>query len=198
MPGYKNLLTYKLTKIIFNLTWEFVPDYYYRLEDGRQRDQMKQAARSYKQNNVEGSEERSLSSKLKLYDVSRSSGGELLEDYEDILSLERLPRWDKNDSRLTRLRLFMEGYPSNPSNPPVPSCPSCSYVLQTLGKRVVRGNRWTREETEIIANYLVDLISRANYLLDRQINAVEEKHRREGGYNENLLKKRLAFRKSQL
>lgn len=48
MEGYKKLLSYKLTLIQFLLTWEFVPQYYFRLEDSRQRDQLKQAVRSKK------------------------------------------------------------------------------------------------------------------------------------------------------
>jgi four helix bundle suffix protein len=47
-----------------------------------------------------------------------------------------------------------------------------------------------------VVNYLIDLLTRSGYLLDRQINAVEEKHQREGGYRENLLKKRLEYKKS--
>lgn len=90
MDGYKKLISYKLTLIEFCLTWEFVPAYYYRIEDGRQRDQLKQAVRSKKQNIVEGSDERSLSSKLKLYDVARSSGGELGEDFGDIRKIRKI------------------------------------------------------------------------------------------------------------
>jgi len=49
-------------------------------------------------------------SKLKLYDVARSSGAELGEDLEDILRLEGLPRWDKNDPRLKKIRLKIENF----------------------------------------------------------------------------------------
>ena len=110
MEGYKQLISYQLTLIEFCLVWEFVPEYYFKIEHGRQRDQIKQAARSKKQNIVEGSEERSLSSKLKFYDVARSSGAELGEDLEDILRLEGLPRWDKNDPRLKKIRLKIENF----------------------------------------------------------------------------------------
>lgn len=200
MEGHKKLLTYKLSQISFDITWDFIPQYYNLREEGRQRDQSKQAARSHKQNIVEGSSERSLSSKLKLYDVSRSSSQELLEDYEDILRLENLSRWNKNDSRLIKIRRIIENYPSNlsaPSCPSVPPKPSVSSVLEAAGlkgkRRIRRGEG--QKEVEIIANYMIDLLTRCNYLLDCQINAVEEKHRTEGGYNENLLKKRLDYKK---
>lgn len=74
--GYKQLISYKLARIAFDLGWDFVPKYYSKYEDHRQRDQIKQALRSYKQNIVEGSSERSLSSKLKLYDVAKASAME--------------------------------------------------------------------------------------------------------------------------
>lgn len=187
--GYKQLISYKLAQIAFDLGWDFVPRYYAKIEDSRQRDQIKQALRSHKQNIVEGSSERSLSSKLKLYDVSKSSGMEALEDFEDILRFEDLPRWDKNDQRLKKLRNAFESYPPNPSNPSIPSRPSVKAVEEVLGG--LEG----REGLEAVVNYLVDLLTRSGYLLDRQINAVEEKHQREGGYNEKLHRKRLDYRR---
>lgn len=188
--GYKSLISYKLAQIAFDLGWDFVPTYYKRFEDSRQRDQIKQALRSHKQNIVEGSAERSISSKLKLYDVAKSSGMEALEDFEDILRLERLPCWSKDDPRLKKLRQIFEGYPSYPSNSSIPSRPSVKAVTEALGG--LEG----REGLEAIVNYLIDLLTRSGYLLDRQINAVEEKHQREGGYNEKLLRRRLEYRKS--
>lgn len=187
--GYKQLISYKLAQIAFDLGWDFVPRYYRKIEDSRQRDQIKQALRSHKQNIVEGSSERSLSSKLKLYDVAKSSRMEAIEDFEDILRSENLPRWGKDDPRLRKLHQVFEGYP-NPSNPSTPPRPSVKAVTEALG------GLGGREGLEAMVNYLVDLLTRSGYLLDRQINAVEEKHQREGGYNEKLLKKRLEYRKS--
>lgn len=46
--GYKSLISYKLAQIAFDLGWDFVPKYYERFEDARQRDQIKQALRSHK------------------------------------------------------------------------------------------------------------------------------------------------------
>lgn len=186
--GYKSLISYKLARIAFDLGWDFVPKYYYRIEDSRQRDQIKQALRSHKQNIVEGSSERSLSSKLKLYDVAKASGMEALEDFEDILRFQRLLRWNKDDSRLKKLRQIFEGYP-NPSNSPIPPFPSIVSVSEALGG--FEG----KEGVDATVNYLIDLLTRGGYLLDKQINAVEEKHQKEGGYNEKLLRNRLAYKK---
>jgi four helix bundle suffix protein len=190
--GYKSLISYILAQIAFDLGWDFVPKYYKRIEDSRQRDQIKQALRSHKQNIVEGSSERSLSRKLNLYDVAKSSGMEALEDFEDILRFERMPRWNKDDQRLKKLRQVFEGYPSNPSYPSNPTHPSAKKVQEVLGG--LEG----QEGIEATVNYLIDLLTRSGFLLDCQINAVEEKHQREGGYKENLLKRRLAYRRSKL
>jgi four helix bundle suffix protein len=176
--GYKQLLTYKLAQVAFDLGWDS--------EDHRQRDQIKQALRSHKQNIVEGSAERSLSAKLKLYDVARSSGMEALEDFEDILRLLNLPKWSKNDPRLAKLRLVFES-PSSPSNPSVPP------VLRVLGISEGQDGLGGREGIEGVVNYLVDILIRNAYLMDRQIDAVEQKHKIEGGYNENLAKRRREY-----
>lgn len=188
--GYKSLISYKLAQIAFDLGWDFVPKYYPRIEDSRQRDQIKQALRSHKQNIVEGSGERSLSKKLNFYTSAKSSGMEALEDFEDILRRERLDRWNRYDTRLKTLHQIFENYQSNPSIPSTPSYPSVKKVQEVLG-----GLEGT-EGIDAIVNYMVDLLTRSGYLLDKQINAVEEKHMQEGGYRENLLKKRLAYRKN--
>ena len=189
--GYKSLISYKLSQIAFDLGWDFVPKYYSKFEDSRQRDQIKQALRSNKQNIVEGSSERSLSSKLKLYDVAKASGMEALEDFEDILRIEQLPRWNKDDPRLKKLHQVFEGYPSYPTNSSIPPFLSVKSVADVLG------GLGGREGIEANVNYMIDLLTRSGYLLDRQINAIEEKHRKEGGYNEKLLQKRLAYKRSQ-
>lgn len=187
--GYKSLISYRLSQIAFDLGWDFVPKYYSKFEDSRQRDQIKQALRSNKQNIVEGSSERSLSSKLKLYDVAKASGMEALEDFEDILRIEHLHRWIKDDPRLKKLRQVFEGYPSYPSNSSTRSYPSVKSVTEASGG--LEG----KEGIEAVANYLIDLLIRSGFLLDKQINAIEEKHQKEGGYNEKLLQKRLAYKK---
>ena len=206
MQGYKTLLSYKLAKVVFDLAWELVPFIYPAYEDSRQRSQIKQAARSLKQNLVEGSEERSLSSKLKLFDVARASLGELLEDCEDVLRHKGLACWSKNDPRLVKLRAELEGYRPLYSHPSGSSVPSGSPptrvtigdILQVAGgtrrTKETRRNRLTEEELEIVINYLIDVLIRCGYLLDRQIDAVEEKHRTEGGYKENLYRKRKEYR----
>ncbi len=192
--GYKQLISYQLAAIAFQLGWEFVPLYYNRYEDARQRDQIKQALRSYKQNIVEGSSERSLSSKLKLYDVAKASAMEALEDFQDILVFEKLLQWKKGDVRLLRFHVVFE---RSPSDPYYTSYPSIGRIRAEMGLEEKEGldGKDKKAAIDAVANYMVDVIIRGGYLLDKQINAVEELHEREGGYKENLLKRRLAYRK---
>ena len=186
-PGYQSLISYKLAQIAFDLGWEFVPLYYNKYEDHRQRDQIKQALRSLKQNIVEGSSERSLSSKLKLYDVAKASGMEAREDFEDILRRLALSRFRKDDPRLVKLRKIFESSPS-----PSPSFPS---IFSWVRGQMEQGEKDGLEEQVEIVNYELDLLIRCGYLLDQQIRAVEKIHMEKGGYSENLLKKRLEYRR---
>lgn len=190
VPYYKTLRSYQLAELAFDIGWEFVPLYYSQHEDARQRDQIKQALRSFKQNIVEGTEDKSLSSKLKLYDVARASDAEAIEDFEDILRKEALVKWQPKDPRLIKLQQRLEFSSFSSSS----SFSSLSEILGLRGERILR--RLRRNEIDLIVNYELDLLIRAGFLLDRQISAVEEKHRTCGGYKENLLKKRLEYRSS--
>ena len=83
--NYRELISYKKTLVIYDITYYFVHKF---LEKGdRTIDQMIQAARSRKQNIVEGCSASATSSKteLKLLNVAKASLQELLIDYEDFL-----------------------------------------------------------------------------------------------------------------
>ena len=71
--GYKFLLSYQYSSIIYDLTVEFCVFYLSGRELLRQRDQMTQAARSGKQNIVEGYSLESLESYIKLLGVAHGS-----------------------------------------------------------------------------------------------------------------------------
>ena len=82
---YEELLSYRKSLIIYDATVRFCE----RFMDRRDRtvDQMVQAARSGKQNIIEGSMASGTSkeSEIKLMNVARASLEELLEDYRDFL-----------------------------------------------------------------------------------------------------------------
>ena len=97
--GYRNLLTYQKSDVIFQGTAVFVKRF---LERGdRTIDQMVQAARSGKQNIIEGSEASATSkeTELKLTNVAKASLEELLEDYLDYLKIRSLPEWPKDSAK---------------------------------------------------------------------------------------------------
>ena len=96
---YRDLIFYKKTKILFDMTYWYKERYLDRGD--RTQDQMQQAARSGKQNIAEGKEDglTSAEMELKLVNVARSSLVELREDYEDQLMINRLPQWDKSHPR---------------------------------------------------------------------------------------------------
>ena len=83
--SYRNLISFRKAECIYDITYYFINA---NLEfKDRTRDQMLQAARSGKQNIVEGREAATTSrqTEIKLYNVARASLQELLQDYEDYL-----------------------------------------------------------------------------------------------------------------
>lgn len=175
-PGYKNLLVYKLAVIIFNLNDKFCS----RFINKRSRtfDQMIQASRSGKQNIVEGSLEKSLKGYIKLLGVSRASYGELKEDYIDFLRLKGLSLWNKDDLKVKELRKIRVGEGTDLAN--LPNWANLSNIIKN---------------PEVFANLMITLITLECYLLDKLTKSLEDKFTREGGYTENLFKKRLSYRK---
>ncbi len=88
--GYQDLLAFQKARIVYDGTVKFCA----RFLDKRDRtvDQMVQAARSGKQNILEGSQASGTSKEMeiKLVNVARASLEELLEDYQDYLRVRAL------------------------------------------------------------------------------------------------------------
>ena len=93
---WENLYFYQKAKALYSITFYFAHKYLVRGD--RTIDQMIQAARSGKQNIVEGSADGASSTEmeLKLLTVARASIKELREDYEDYLNVRRLKIWDSS------------------------------------------------------------------------------------------------------
>ncbi len=148
----------------------------------RTTDQMQQSARSGKQNIVEGVGQSQVSKggEIRLLGVAKASLDELLSDYEDYLRQNSLEIYPKTDPRVMKFR-------------------ETGYRLSNLGNLSDLGNLLVKPalpgNPQDDANFLLTLCHMETYLLDRQIKALEEKLIREGGYRENLLKKRLEQRK---
>lgn len=175
MNKIKYLLTYRYSEIIHDLTVEFVKKYIdYK---SRTRDQMEQAARSGKQNIVEGvsAGQTSKSSEIKLLGVANASFEELLMDYEDYLRQHNLEIYPKTDPRVMAFR--RKAYElSNLSN-----LSNLGYLKE---KPLLPGN------PQDAANFLLTLSHLVTFLLSKQIAASKEKFIKEGGLNEQLYKAR--------
>lgn len=172
--GYQNLLSFHKSRIIYDATVWFCSRYLRRGD--RTIDQMIQAARSGKQNILEGSLASGTSKKteVKLTNVARASPEELLEDYRDYLRVRDLRLWDKN----SREAMF----------------------VRKLGKAgdVTYHTYRTYIETrppEVAANIIICLIHQTNYLLDQQIRQLERAFVTEGGLRERMTQARLAERR---
>ena len=170
MEGFKNLTTYILATIIYDLTVEFCGRYID--PKSRTKDQMEQAGRSGKQNIAEGYTMQSLEGYIKLLGVAQGSIKELAADYEDFLRQRKLSIWPKEDSRIRVFRAFRAIWvrPNIPNTPNLPNNP------------------------EEAANMLLTFCQLEGFLLGRQITSLKEKFVREGGFRENLFKKRIEFK----
>lgn len=171
--GYKSLPFFQQSEIIYDFTVEFCRRYIeYK---SRTRDQMDQAARSGKQNIAEGYMQKSLESRIKLLGVARGSLEELLQDYQDFLRQRGLKLWSKDsDEARTVRKLVYKNYKSYND-----------YKIYI-------------DDPEKAANAMICLINQTNQLLDQKLRWTEEKFVKEGGFRENLFKKRIDYRnKSQ-
>lgn len=173
--GHESLIVFRLATTIYDLTAIFCDRYVDKRS--RTNDQMVQAARSGKQNIAEGSLEKSLKSQIKLTGVSRGSFGELLEDYKDYLRQKGLKLWDKEDIRVRELRSIRED--ANWAN-------LADWANSPYGKYLNNPGDF--------ANLMVVLLYKENYLLDQMTRSLEQRFINEGGYTENLFRKRLEKR----
>jgi four helix bundle suffix protein len=171
--GYQKLKSYQKSVIILDGTKYFCRRFY--PHNHRQVDQMTQAARSGKQNIAEGSLASATSKRTEIHltNVAKASLGELLEDFDDFLRDRKLPKWDKNhpDSLelTTRSREGEETYEK--------------YQ-----------DAIEHESLEISANTLRHITLQAIFLLDRQIQRLEQDFLKEGGIRERMTKARLENR----
>ena len=105
--NWKDLWFYQKSEVLFQLTFVFCERFLPKYGD-RTVDQMIQAARSGKQNIVEGLADGTTSTEmmLKLLNVGRSSLKELQEDFSDYLISRRLTVWDKRHERFDAMFAF--------------------------------------------------------------------------------------------
>ena len=171
--NYAELLSYQKAEVVYDLTFRFCERFLKRGD--RTIDQMVQAARSGKQNIVEGSKA-SVTSKemeIKLTNVARASLEELLVDYQDFLRVRDLKLWPKDSKEAQYVRRLGNK----------------SHVTYETYREFCE----TRP-AEVVANIALCLIHQTNYLLDQQLRRLERDFVKEGGLRERMTRARLQYR----
>lgn len=166
--NYKKLLSYQKSNVIFELTYYFCHKY---LSKGdRTVDQMIQAARSGKQNIIEGCSASSTSAKteIKLLNVAKASLLELLEDYEDYLKVRNHRQWEEDSVEMEAMRKLGIQHSD------------AEYFMKLAETR----------PPETIANMTIVLIKQADYLLYRQQQRLSEDFVNNGGFSEKMSRMR--------
>jgi four helix bundle suffix protein len=174
--GYEELLSFQKARIVYDGTVCFCERFLNKRD--RTVDQMVQAARSGKQNILEGSQVSGTSkeAEIKLLNVARASLEELLEDYRDFLRVRKQKLWDKNSREAQFVRRlgaqknrFYESYRT---------------YIET-------------RPAEVVADILICLIHQTNYLLDQQLRQLEQAFLEEGGLRERMTRARLSARRAR-
>jgi len=174
--GYEQLLSFQKARIVYDGTAWFCRHFLNKRD--RTYDQMIQAARSGKQNIIEGSRASGTSkeTEIKLTNVARASLEELLEDYRDYLRVRGISEWGREHSHTRRLREL--------NRRPNPSYDTFKQAIEN-------------PDPSIAANVMIGLIKLTNYLLDQQIRQLEQAFLEEGGLRERMTRARIAERAKQ-
>ena len=149
----------------------------YLCKGDRTIDQMVQAARSGKQNIIEGMAvgETSKEMLLKLLYVAKGSLQELLADYNDYLRVRNLRIWESDSVEVRAMRKLGLQYDDS------------KYFLALAESR----------NDEVVANMVIVLIHQADVLIRQYYDWNYNKFLKEGGYREKLTRERLAHRKDE-
>jgi len=170
---YRTLLSYQKAEVVYDITFRFT--HKFLAKGDRTIDQMIQAARSGKQNILEGSKAGTTSkeTEIKLTNVARASLEELLGDYRDFLRVRDLKLWGKDSKE--------------------------AKFVRELGRKAPQAYDLYHEIVEtrpadVMANIAICLIHQTNYLLDRQLRRLEKYFVEHGGLRERMTKARIEYR----
>ena len=174
--NWRDLRFYQKTEVLYQLTYVFC-DRFLPKHGDRTVDQMIQAARSGKQNIIEGSEDGKTSTEmeLKLLNVARSSIHELREDFRDFLLSRHLPLWDRQHPRYHGMHAFTK-------------------ANNTLDAFEPFFTRWTEEE---MANIGYTLCCQVDVMMNGYLHTLEERFKTEGGIRERMHRVRTGYRAQQ-
>ena len=172
---WEDLYFYQKSVTLYQLSFIFAHRYY--TNSDRTRDQLIQAARSGKQNIVEGSADgvTSMEMEIKLLNVARSSIKEAREDFEDYLTAHQLAKWSPGHARYNGMLDFCR-----------------KHNKWEEYERYV--NKWNDEE---MANVGLTLCHMIDKMMITYQNKLEKEFVSEGGIKERMTAARLGFRTNQ-
>lgn len=165
---YANWSVYQKSVIICDVTEMFI---YRALPHGsRTIDQMRQAARSCKQNIVEGVSDGTVSAEMciKLIGVARGSVRELGEDYADFLRQHKCEIWAKEDARTVAVRNYARSHVD---------------PREYVEKCEVRSD-------ETVANIMLTIIHQMDAMLAKVLKTLEQDFIANGGIREAMTRAR--------
>ena len=170
------LFFYRKSDALYQLTVEFCRRFLPQYGD-RTVDQMIQAARSGKQNIVEGSEDGMTSSEMeiKLINTARGSLQELRADYNDYLKSHHLEIWAADNPRLQRLREFCRSHNDYSAYAP--------FIAKM--------------NDEVMANTAITLCHQIDKMMCAYLERLERRFVEEGGIKERMYAARTGYRKAQ-
>ena len=168
---HRNLICYRKAELIYDITCHFANLAFARGD--RTIDQMVQAARSGKQNIIEGNAdaETSIEIGIKLINVAKASFKELLADYEDYLRVNGYEQWcDDSDKFIAMRKLGVEG--------------SSQSILDIAKSRPL----------DTVANMAIILLKQEDYLLHKLLASFSEQFLEDGGFKEKMHRMRVGRR----
>lgn len=173
--NYKKLLSYQKAEAIYDITYYFCHKYLAR--NDRTVDQMIQAARSGKQNIVEGSAASTTSkeTEIKLINVAKASLHELLIDYEDYLRTRNFRQWEFESVEMNAMRKLSRAHNDS------------EFYMHLISSR----------PPQTIANISLVLIKQTDYLLFKQLESLCKKFVEQGGMRERMFQARKEHREKQ-
>ena len=173
---FTELRFYHRSDVLYQLTQVFCRRFLKQYGD-RTVDQMVQAARSTKQNIVEGSSDgqTSMEIELKLLGIARGSNQELLQDYQDYIKRKGLTEWYGNNPRFESMHNFCRNH----------------FLFDDFKEL------FPKMSDEEMANMAICLCHQVDAALNKYIERKDREFTAEGGIRERMTAARLEQRSSQ-
>jgi len=174
--NWNHLFFFKKSEVLYQLTFVFCERFLPKHGD-RTVDQMVQAARSGKQNIVEGLADgvTSTEMQLKLLNVARASLQELQQDFLDYLCAHQIPVWNETQQRYASMLAFCREH-------------------NLLEEYQPFFDRWTNEE---MANVGYTLCRMTDKMMTSFIQNLEKEFVTQGGLKERMYAARTGYRQGQ-